>query len=45
MSRRRRYRFMHQAGGRYYWECVNRGRDSRTEFMSCGVEWFWNPTR
>lgn len=37
---RRRYRFSHQAGGRYYWYS-EKPVDSRYELVSCPVGWFW----
>ena len=38
-----RYRFLHQAGGRYYWESVRpvSPGDSRHEQVSCDVGLFW----
>lgn len=39
---RPRYRFSHQAGGRYYWWGPPLPNDSRSELISCPVEWFWS---
>jgi hypothetical protein len=40
---RTRYRFSHRAGDRYYWVAATRlPGDSRTEHVSCPVDWFWN---
>jgi hypothetical protein len=38
---RLRFRFLHQAGGRYYWESQRVPGDSRVVLISCPVEWFW----
>jgi hypothetical protein len=35
-----RYTFSHRAGGTYYW-FATKPTDSRTEMITCNVEWFW----
>jgi hypothetical protein len=38
-----RYRFLHQSGGRYYWESVLpvAPSESRHTLVWCDVNWFW----
>lgn len=37
-----RYRFLHQAEGRYFWQSVlPLPNDIRHELVSCAVSWFW----
>ena len=44
MPHKIRYRFTHQACGRYFWEAVlyKDGQTVVTERVSCFVTWFWS---
>lgn len=37
-----KYRFLHETGGRYYWDCRVPGNTTVVEIVSCDRNWFWN---
>jgi hypothetical protein len=44
ITRRTKYKFLHRAGGYYYWRAVV-PIDSRYEHVKCKVDWFWRMDR
>lgn len=48
MARKQQFRFSHVSddGKTYWWVATTRmPGDSRTEHVSCSVEWFWKGTK
>lgn len=45
ITRPTKYRFSHQANGRYYWVGPGIPGTVTEEQVSCSVAWFWDPKR
>lgn len=45
ITRPTRYRFSHQANGRYYWIGPRVPGSALEEHVSCSVTWFWQKGR